>query len=89
VLKSLEGEGLLLSLELATEEKARAFNKSLAKAGVIAVPGKIARNTVVLRPALTISRKDVSYIVVRVVLADSSMGKSATAKPARSVKGKK
>lgn len=61
--KSAHGRGLLWAVELAAEDAADAFCKRLADAGVFAVPGKVAKNTVVLRPPLTITEEQVDAIV--------------------------
>ena len=63
VIFSVQGEGLLLSMDLKTAAKARAFCKNLAKAGVLASPGQVAQSSVVLRPALTISTRMINSIL--------------------------
>lgn len=63
VILSVQGEGLLLSMNLKSAAKARAFCKNLAKTGVLASPGQVASSSVVLRPALTISGKMINAVL--------------------------
>jgi acetylornithine/succinyldiaminopimelate/putrescine aminotransferase len=74
VIGSVAGLGLLLSLDLKIETAARAFCKNLAGAGVLASPGAVARQTVVLRPSLTIASKDVDRILEAIEGAARAMG---------------
>lgn len=63
---SVAGRGLLLSLELKTPAKARAFCKALSRQKILADTGAVAENTVVLRPSLTLSKKEADVIVAAV-----------------------
>jgi len=63
VIRSVAGLGLLLSLDLRTPERARTYCREAASRGVLVVPGRVARHTVVLRPSLTISEDEVSETV--------------------------
>jgi acetylornithine/succinyldiaminopimelate/putrescine aminotransferase len=63
VIGSVAGLGLLLSLDLRRPDAATVSCRRLAKAGVLASPGAVARQAVVLRPSLTISNKDVDRIL--------------------------
>ena len=67
--RAVAGTGLLLSLDLGDPVSAIAFCKALAGAGVFAKPGKVARQTVVLRPPLTISDGEVDLLVASVTAA--------------------
>ena len=60
---SVAGLGLLLSLDLKSPGEARTFCKKLARAGVLASTGAVAKQTVLLRPSLTIARKDADRIL--------------------------
>jgi acetylornithine/succinyldiaminopimelate/putrescine aminotransferase len=54
-LLAVGGRGLLISLDLGTPENALAFCRAAAQNGLLAMPGAVARNTVVLRPSLLLS----------------------------------
>lgn len=62
-LKSAAGTGLLIALELENAEKATDFCRALAGAGLIALPGDVAKETVVLRPGLLINDDDCANII--------------------------
>jgi len=62
-IRSVAGAGLLLSLDLGDPASAVVFCRSLAAAGVFAKPGKVAKQTVVLRPALTIADADTDLLI--------------------------
>jgi putrescine aminotransferase len=62
-IRSVAGAGLLLSLDLGDPPSAIAFCKMLASAGVFAKPGKVAKHTVVLRPALTITEAETDLLI--------------------------
>ena len=68
-IESIAGRGLLVSLGLGTPERARAFCRALARARVLAVPGEVARHTVVLRPSLTLGEDDVALLLDAVAQA--------------------
>ena len=85
---SVEGAGLLLSMDLETPAKAKAFCKNLSKAGVLASPGAVADHTVILRPSLTLSGEDVEAILEAVASAASKKAKAKKA-PAKKAKSKK
>jgi putrescine aminotransferase len=61
--RRVAGEGLVWSLEFSSAAKAVRFCNALAKHGVLAVPGLIARHTVVLRPPLTIDDNERKALV--------------------------
>ncbi|MCP4137393.1 MAG: aspartate aminotransferase family protein [bacterium] len=73
-IRSIGGKGLLLSLELENEEKARAFCRAAAENGLLCSPGEAAKNSVVLRPPLTINREDVDDILIIVSKAADLVG---------------
>jgi len=62
-IRGIAGAGLLLSLDLGDAVSAIAFCRALADAGVFAEPGKIARQSVVLRPPLTIADAETDLLV--------------------------
>lgn len=63
IVRGVSGRGLLLALDLGTEERAAAFCAALADTGVLAVQGRVARASVVLRPSLLIGEEEVGEIV--------------------------
>jgi putrescine aminotransferase len=67
--KAVDGVGLLLALDLGTTGAAAAFCKRLAAAGVLAMPGAVARHSVVLRPSLLVTAAEVDAIVAAVTEA--------------------
>lgn len=68
-IQAVNGAGLLLSLDLGNPEKATAFCRALAAEGVLAVPGELAKGSVVLRPALTIGDPEVKLLLQAVAAA--------------------
>lgn len=83
-LLSMAGEGLLISLALSSSDKAERFCKALAGAGVFAKPGRVAANTVVFRPPLTIGDEHVERMVSAVKTAASVIGAKKGARKASS-----
>ncbi|NLH47635.1 MAG: aspartate aminotransferase family protein [Myxococcales bacterium] len=63
LIESIAGDGLLYSLAFAGPAEAEAFCRRLAAHGVLAVPGKVATNTVVLRPNLTIGQAEADRLL--------------------------
>jgi len=74
VIEGLSGEGLLIALDLGTEKKALTFCRELATAGLLALPGDIAKHTVILRPGLLIDDTTRADIVRAVQEACIAMG---------------
>ena len=68
-IKGVDGAGLLLAVDLGTERRARAFCKALSGAGALALPGAVARHTVVLRPSLLIGAADVERVLAAATAA--------------------
>jgi len=60
---SAAGRGLLFSLRLTSAAKAKKCCRLLAERGVLAVPGLAAAETVVFRPALTITEADAALLL--------------------------
>jgi acetylornithine/succinyldiaminopimelate/putrescine aminotransferase len=60
--RSASGRGLLWSLDLGTEERAQAFCRALAAERVLAATGQVRPETVVLRPALTMTDADLEHL---------------------------
>jgi acetylornithine/succinyldiaminopimelate/putrescine aminotransferase len=63
VVASVQGEGLLLAMDLIDPDKARRFCKGLAAEGVLASPGVVDKSAVLLRPVLTLSDSEAGKIV--------------------------
>ncbi len=70
-IRSVAGQGLLLSIDLGTAESADAFCKRAAAHGLLVLPGRVARHSIVLRPALTITESDVDAILAALDAAAS------------------
>ncbi len=62
-IKSLAGVGLLLSLQLADEEAACAFCRRASQNGLLLSRGRIRRDTVMLRPPLTLTDAEADEIL--------------------------
>jgi 4-aminobutyrate aminotransferase-like enzyme len=63
IVASVQGEGLLLAMDLIDPDKARRFCKGLAAEGVLASPGVVDKSAVLLRPVLTLSDSEAGKIV--------------------------
>ncbi len=63
VIRSVSGMGLLVSINTDSEATAAAFCRGLAREGVLAARGDVARHSVVLRPPLIITRDEVTAIL--------------------------
>ena len=74
VIEGISGEGLLIALDLGTEAKALTFCRELATAGLLALPGDVAKQTVILRPGLLIDDMARADIVRAVQEACIAMG---------------
>ena len=61
--RSVSGRGLLWSLDLGTEARAQAFCRALAAERVLAAPGQVRPETVVLRPALTLTDAVLEHLI--------------------------
>jgi len=61
-IRGVTGKGLLLALHLDDAETAEAFCRHARECGLIAVPGKVARHTVLLRPSLLITTEQADEI---------------------------
>jgi len=72
-LKSVQGVGLLLSLELESAEAAEGFCRSAIQQGVLVKSGETAKHSVVIRPPLTISDQDLDKIVTGIEKALSAL----------------
>ena len=68
-IRSVAGKGLLLSLDLGDADTAKRFCKAAAGAGLLALPGEVAKNTVVLRPALTVTAEQIDELIAAVAAA--------------------
>jgi putrescine aminotransferase len=73
--KSVRGSGLLLALETTNEKTAIAFCKGLAKQGVLAWPGEVDKQSVLLRPALTITEQDADSLIEAVEKTAAALSK--------------
>jgi len=79
-LRAVHGRGLLWALEFKTPVQAVRANKLLAANGVLAVPGAVAKNTVVLRPSLLLTDRDVDALLRAVKMTLAEMKPKARAK---------
>ena len=77
VIESVAGRGLLLSLKLASAPAAQRFSKLAAGHGIIAAPGQVATDTVVLRPSLLIDDEQTAAIGAAVEATAEEMGESS------------
>ncbi len=59
----IKGVGLLISIQFTTSIKAGEFCKSAKQEGIFIVRGIIATDTIVLRPALTLSDKETAQLI--------------------------
>ncbi|MFW5861164.1 MAG: aspartate aminotransferase family protein [Spirochaetota bacterium] len=62
-LKSVQGIGLMLSLEFEGVEEAEGFCRSAIQQGVLVKRGEVAKHSVIIRPPLTINDQDLNKIV--------------------------
>jgi len=62
-IKSLDGRGLLLSMNFGTAEKSLAFCRAAADRGLLVCPGDVARGSIVFRPGLLIGNTTVTEIL--------------------------
>ena len=69
VLLSVAGDGLLLSLELPDENRARALCRAASRQGALLTIGAVATNTVVLRPGLLLTDENVQTALDAVTAA--------------------
>ena len=63
MIQSLDGRGLLLSMDMGTADTALAFCRAAAEKGLLVCPGDVARCSVVFRPSLLISEETVVEIL--------------------------
>jgi len=66
LIRDLEGLGLVWSLDLGTPARANRFCQSASSAGLLVVPGKIARHTVLLRPSLLITATELGEMIEKI-----------------------
>jgi putrescine aminotransferase len=83
--KGVAGLGLLLAVRLEDEEAARLFCRALAAEGVLAMPGMVARDTVVLRPSLLVTDAEVDRIAAACAAAAEAVAAARTRAAARAV----
>ncbi len=62
-IKSVKACGLALSLKLSDKTNVEGFCKKLAAARVLAMPGKVMTNSVLLRPSLLLNRDEADFLV--------------------------
>ena len=62
VLLSVASSGLVASLQVASPAQARHLCRLLSENGVLAKPGRIAENTVLLRPGLLIADSEMDHL---------------------------
>jgi acetylornithine/succinyldiaminopimelate/putrescine aminotransferase len=71
----IDGAGLLLAIRLKDEKLAGAFCRGLAEEGVLALPGVVARASVVLRPSLLIGEAEVDRVLAAASAALERVGR--------------
>jgi hypothetical protein len=76
--KGVSGLGLLLGVRLEDEEAARLFCRALAADGVLAMPGMVARDTVVLRPSLLVTDAEIDRIAAACAAAAEAVAADRT-----------
>jgi len=62
-LRSVTGSGLVLALEFGTAQQAERCCRLAAARGVLVLPGRVATNTVVIRPSLLLTVEEADYLV--------------------------
>ncbi len=72
-LKSVQGVGLMLSLEFESAQEAEKFCRSAIQQGVLVKSGEVAKHSVVIRPPLTINDQDLDKIVTGIEKALSAL----------------
>ena len=72
-LKSVQGIGLLLSLEFESAQETESFCKNAIQQGVLVKSGEVAKHSVIIRPPLTISDQDLDKIVTGIEKALSAL----------------
>ena len=65
-IQDLAGLGLVWSLDLGTPARANGFCQAASSAGLLVVPGKIARHTVLLRPSLLIAKAELDELAGKI-----------------------
>ncbi len=71
-IKSVNGIGLLLALRLENAEEAAKFCRSLMNNGILVKTGEVAKDSVIIRPPLTLTDQDVDEIVAGIERATRS-----------------
>ena len=71
-IQGVEGEGLLLSLALGSEECAIGLCRRAAKCGLLVAQGEVAKHMIVLRPSLTISEEQTEEILAALKAATAA-----------------
>ncbi|MBA4369415.1 MAG: hypothetical protein C0403_17455 [Desulfobacterium sp.] len=71
-IKSMNGIGLLLALRLENAEGAAKFCRSLMNNGILVKTGEVAKDSVIIRPPLTLTDQDVDEIVAGIERASLS-----------------
>lgn len=66
VVRGVRGGGLLFSLDLGDPLSAKAFCRNAAEAGLLVLPGEVARHTVVIRPSLLLNEAEAEFLAATV-----------------------
>ena len=69
LLLGVQGAGLLLSLKTPSEQTAKRLCQACLHRGLLVAPGKVAKNTVIVRPSLLISEDEAGELVAALDLA--------------------
>jgi acetylornithine/succinyldiaminopimelate/putrescine aminotransferase len=74
VVESIRGAGMVWSLNTPDQATAKSLCRQLRVNGVVAMPGNVQRNTVVLRPSLLATRDELAFLVKAVEKAVAGVG---------------
>lgn len=66
---AVNGEGLLIGIDLGTSEKAERFCKAAAENGLLVKPGEVAQRHVIIRPSLLITLEEAVEIMASITNA--------------------
>jgi acetylornithine/succinyldiaminopimelate/putrescine aminotransferase len=75
MIKSVQGRGLLLALELDSAAKAVEFVRELSGRGVLAMAGEVKKSSLILRPSLLIHADDVEAVTGAVAASVEALEK--------------
>lgn len=65
-IRGINGKGLLLALQFDTEDRAVHFCRDAARNGLLALPGEVAKNCVLIRPSLLLTEAEAAELLAAV-----------------------